>query len=478
MYLNECQVMNTIIKIILIQKIIESFVYDFVYIYRFLCLQELERDVGTILYGGANISPLIPAPSPPSSFKRNSYDKLTIHGNHSLQMRCEDIQIKNSNIYLHYHNKSYLKFGCTNNETELILDLYSRVHIDYISKLFSSYAVKFVLSGLRDSSLVNDLFYEQILLLPSGSIIIDITYTNYIVHPDIPDEIFRNSFTYYNKNFYIKFVNYIVTIPKEIKFTLNNKNKVINFSCDPHKLENFNDTTIVNWQVEKIREFITLFYKFKNNLEEHSEFKEFIETYLYNDSASQNYINSFKYLNRYKELLLFNCVFKEETVNIKQLIQDGVDINTKTLIRQDSIIYIAATKNYTSEFIKYLIGQGADVHALNKHNLSALVPAIINSNLDIINTLLAAGINIDIKEKISGNTAMHFAVTENNDRIIKLLLQYQPDISLVNNMGYTVLKIAEEQNNQQTAELLYKYKNYEICIAEQQLVSWDSNFTE
>ena len=143
----------------------------------------------------------------------------------------------------------------------------------------------------------------------------------------------------------------------------------------------------------------------------------------------------------------------------------------------------ASYKGDTEEVIR-LLNNGEDIDEQNINGAIALFPAILNNNEKMVKLLLDRGANINIKgefgplilavtegnenivnllldrgadineQNIKGDTALIYAVTNNNINMVKLLLNRDANIDKKDINGYTSLIIAVDNGNENIVNLL------------------------
>ena len=80
--------------------------------------------------------------------------------------------------------------------------------------------------------------------------------------------------------------------------------------------------------------------------------------------------------------------------------------------------------------------------------------AIVNGDLESTEAELKKGVDINWKSLLEGNTALHVAVSEKQNELLKFLLEKGADASLKNNEGKTPLDVAKETGNAEAEKLL------------------------
>lgn len=118
----------------------------------------------------------------------------------------------------------------------------------------------------------------------------------------------------------------------------------------------------------------------------------------------------------------------------------GADINLS--IPYGTILHYAC-EFFDIDSILFLLDQGANIHALDSENNSALHILInqrntdnISENTKIIKILIKRGINID-KQNSSGQTALHCAIEQEVFEYIKILLDKDASTSIKDSSGQT-----------------------------------------
>jgi uncharacterized protein len=124
-------------------------------------------------------------------------------------------------------------------------------------------------------------------------------------------------------------------------------------------------------------------------------------------------------------------------------VDDAVDSNGNTLLLQ-------AVRQRYIEIAKIFIGHGADINHVNEEGESALLIAVIHQNFDMVNLLLKSGADICYSTKIwypffSGKRKDHSSRTKidtRDHRIIESLVSFGADINQAYYDGTAVLILA------------------------------------
>lgn len=84
--------------------------------------------------------------------------------------------------------------------------------------------------------------------------------------------------------------------------------------------------------------------------------------------------------------------------------------------------------------------------------------AVQANRISVVRTFITAGINVNVKDERFGNTALIWAVQNNNKEIVQMLLDKGADVNVKNIYGYTALMEADR-------EIVKMLTNYTTLIA-------------
>ena len=116
--------------------------------------------------------------------------------------------------------------------------------------------------------------------------------------------------------------------------------------------------------------------------------------------------------------LLLAIIFdqKEMALNLLQL---GADPNIATNKGKTPLHYVA--KNNLKDIAELLLIKGADVHAKDRSGWTPIALAVFFGSYDTIKILLAAGANIDDIKETLGVSALDYATTYQDNKLLEIL---------------------------------------------------------
>jgi uncharacterized protein len=150
---------------------------------------------------------------------------------------------------------------------------------------------------------------------------------------------------------------------------------------------------------------------------------------------------------------LINAAFRDDLETVKQLaLTQDVNISDKAT-DQTALAY--AVENGNREMARTLLAAGAEINARNRAGQTALMCLGQHADLDFVRELLAAGADVNARDQ-RGETALLNAATSSSLAVIQELIGYGASMSAKNDEGITLLMRAAENNDPQIATLLLK----------------------
>lgn len=128
----------------------------------------------------------------------------------------------------------------------------------------------------------------------------------------------------------------------------------------------------------------------------------------------------------------------------------------------------AAAESGLTKFIKHLVEQGADLAAESFNGYTPLYFAILNNHQATVKLLLDLGADLNIAKGRFGNTPLHVAVKEKNLEMVKILVKRGADVNAVNKDGENVLVIALKNADLET--YIWFFENTEIVVSDREAI--------
>ena len=143
-----------------------------------------------------------------------------------------------------------------------------------------------------------------------------------------------------------------------------------------------------------------------------------------------------------------NAVDNGKLSEVRQLLDDGADINTKDKNGR-AAVFIAVQKGFP-EILTLLIDKGADPNAsyFKNKSMTLFAYAIHNKKFQEALILLRRGARSDFNYRFEGGkTALMLAVQNEKFELAELLVSKQQNINITDDYGKTALMLAVEKKN-------------------------------
>eukprot|EP00730_Choanoeca_flexa_P003535 TRINITY_DN11436_c0_g1_i6.p2 TRINITY_DN11436_c0_g1~~TRINITY_DN11436_c0_g1_i6.p2 ORF type:complete len:170 (+),score=15.97 TRINITY_DN11436_c0_g1_i6:1849-2358(+) len=115
-----------------------------------------------------------------------------------------------------------------------------------------------------------------------------------------------------------------------------------------------------------------------------------------------------------------------------------MDANTRLDTSGTSMLKLACANDH-AHLAVLLLNNGASANLLGgRPGFAPLHHAAANQNAPLISLLLARGAEVDARNEL-GQTALHFAVGSQSLAVTRALLQYQPNLNVIDQNGDTLL---------------------------------------
>lgn len=190
---------------------------------------------------------------------------------------------------------------------------------------------------------------------------------------------------------------------------------------------------------------------------------------------------------------LIKKVYANDIEGVKALSAAGADLNEREEFYEMTPLIAACNSNYT-ELAKVLIDGGADIHLQASNGATALIMAAMNSleltelllskgadinarsnngtgaftnctmglisgrvDFELAELLLAKGAEIDeinTTEYYAGYTPLFWAVEDNNEKLVKFLIEHGANVNAAAKNDKTPLSLATEAGDESIVEIL------------------------
>ena len=161
-------------------------------------------------------------------------------------------------------------------------------------------------------------------------------------------------------------------------------------------------------------------------------------------------------------VLLHQAVKKGLDSQFKTLIQAGAPVNHKDEDGQTALYYAAEAQQIN--FVCLLLEAGADISFISKKLQTALIYQAVDDGLDLqLKTLILAGAPVDHKGGY-GRTALHYAAEHNHIQCGILLVEGGADIQIKDIEGQTQIDNASPEFRAAVEQTLYFSSKKTICI--------------
>lgn len=179
--------------------------------------------------------------------------------------------------------------------------------------------------------------------------------------------------------------------------------------------------------------------------------------------------------------ILIEAAREGDLFAVKRSINDGIDMNWKTMFPGRTALMFAASNNH-EEIVRALIDAGADINIKSSHGTTALMQAALEGHLQITKALIEAGADVDdlrralpyaisnrhievVKALIEAgvnvnaniglkSTPLFNAAYAGTAVIAQLLIEAGADVRATNKHGYTALSEAAKKGNVEVAKVL------------------------
>lgn len=152
---------------------------------------------------------------------------------------------------------------------------------------------------------------------------------------------------------------------------------------------------------------------------------------------------------RRKLLELYFAICKEDVKQVRELISDGVDVNTVDN-KKTPLDWVIERDPVNINIARVLIKAGADINIANKQFFSAFERGDIKK----VRELIAVGVNVDNIVDENGYAPLNRAAFRNNINMVKTLINKGADVNITDENRYTPLICATINNCMEVVKTL------------------------
>jgi len=151
---------------------------------------------------------------------------------------------------------------------------------------------------------------------------------------------------------------------------------------------------------------------------------------------------------------LAQCVIDNRVKEISLFLDAGFSVNSRNNAGIPLLNIAARTRTGNPDVIRYLIAAGADVNLLAEdRGTTALIDSVMAQNIDIMDDLIKAGTDLNVKDK-NGQTALIVAAGASREKMVEVLLKAGSDPDIPDSLGVSARKYANLFRNEVILSLL------------------------
>ena len=153
--------------------------------------------------------------------------------------------------------------------------------------------------------------------------------------------------------------------------------------------------------------------------------------------------------------VLIYAAWNGSTEVVKLLIDNGADLNHKSNHGDTALMY--AARDGHTDVVKFLIDNGVDLNHKNNGGVTALIYAARKEHTEVVKFLVDNGADMNIKTKY-GWTALMYASRYGYTEVVKLFIDNGADMNIKDVDGWTALMYAAEKGCKEIVKLLIDNK--------------------
>jgi len=140
---------------------------------------------------------------------------------------------------------------------------------------------------------------------------------------------------------------------------------------------------------------------------------------------------------------------------VKLLVSKGADIDARVQLRGYTRLHISCFAG-ERDVVQFLIGEGADIYAIDNAGREPLHRAAAGGHVDIAGLLIAKGADLNLRAR-NGATPLWEAAIYGRADMVKFLLAKEADISAPNRRGQTPLAAAKQRGHTEVVSILRQH---------------------
>jgi len=142
------------------------------------------------------------------------------------------------------------------------------------------------------------------------------------------------------------------------------------------------------------------------------------------------------------------CVTDNRVKEIALFLDAGFSVNSRSNTGIPLLNIAARTRTGNPDVIRFLIAAGADVNQLAEdRGTTALIDSVMAQNIDIMDDLIKAGTDLNVKDK-NGQTALIVAAGASREQMVEILLKAGSDPDIPDSLGVSARKYANLFKNE------------------------------
>jgi uncharacterized protein len=142
----------------------------------------------------------------------------------------------------------------------------------------------------------------------------------------------------------------------------------------------------------------------------------------------------------------------------RELIERGADVNAKDMTQQSAYLYATSEVGPDPAMLELMLANGADVGAKDSYNGTGLIRAAHRGYPEIVERLLAAGIELDHVNRLGWTALLEAIILGDGGRshveTVRQLVDAGADVNLADREGVTPLVHAQRAGFDEIAAIL------------------------